>query len=164
MRVSECYYQQRNNMKNPENASGFKLNLSAARGIKWEIHVFLRTIEGSLFTAVIPSYEGSVWRKKVASALQEKESNMDVGQSDFTDPPPSVKYVIGSPCARYQRLPKSRLMSAGLWSRHGARVKRKIFEEKENGRRRNMGLADFASCRQCYIFIMSYISGTYSII
>lgn len=24
---------------------------------------------------------------------------MDVGQSDFTDPPPSVKYVIGSPRA-----------------------------------------------------------------
>ena len=55
---------------------------------------------------------------------------MDVGQSDFTDPPPSVKYVIGSPRAWYQRLPKSRLMSAGLWSRHGARAIRKIFEEK----------------------------------
>lgn len=119
-------------MKSLENASGSKLNLLAARGIKWEIHVFPRTTEGSLFTAVIPSHEGSVQRKKVASALQEKESNMDVGQSDFTDPSPSVKYVIGSPRARYQRLPKSRLMSAGLWSRHGAQAKTKIFEGKKN--------------------------------
>jgi len=38
---------------------------------------------------------------------------MDVGQSDFTDPPLSVKYVIGSRRARYQLLSKSRLMSAG---------------------------------------------------
>lgn len=49
---SECHYHQRNDMKSLENASGSKLNL-LARGIKWEIHVFPRTIEGSLFIAVI---------------------------------------------------------------------------------------------------------------
>ena len=54
------YYQQRNDIQSPENASGFKLNLSVARKIKWEIHVFPQTIEGSLFTAVIPSHKGSV--------------------------------------------------------------------------------------------------------
>lgn len=53
-------------------------------------------------------YEGSRVEKEVAD---EKESNMDAGQSDFTDPP-AIRQICYWILARYQRLPKSRVMSA----------------------------------------------------
>lgn len=62
-----------------------------------EIRVFPQTIEERL-SAVIPSHEGSRIEKKVAD---EKESNMDAGQSDFTDPP-AIRQICYWILARYQ--------------------------------------------------------------
>lgn len=93
-------------------------------------------------------YEGSSVEKEVAD---EKESNMDAGQSDFTDPP-AIRQICYWILARYQRLPKSRLMSAGVVIRIRCSSQMESSErEEEAGHLFNTGLVTLNAVTCLYI-------------